>query len=74
MTTSVLPIRLPKDIDERLTKLAKITHRTKTFYVREAIISHLEDLEDIYYALDRLEKPGKILTSEDVEKKLGLED
>jgi RHH-type rel operon transcriptional repressor/antitoxin RelB len=51
----MLAIRLPEDIEERLEKLAKRTGRTKTFYAREAILEHLEDLEDIYLAEKRLE-------------------
>ena len=37
-------------MEERLTKLAERTGRTKTFYAREAIEQHLEDLEDYYRA------------------------
>ncbi len=71
---SMIAIRLPADIDERLTALAKRTGRTKTFYAREAIIAHLEDLEDVYIALERLEHPDKRLSMEEVEKGLGLDD
>ena len=46
----MLTIRLPADIEERLEQLAKATGRTKTFYAREAILRHLEDLEDVYLA------------------------
>ena len=46
----MLAIRLPLPIEERLEKLAKRTGRTKTFYVREAILAHLDELEDIYLA------------------------
>ncbi len=51
----MLAIRLPEDIEERLEKLAKRTGRTKTFYARQAILEHLEDLEDVYLAEKRLE-------------------
>jgi RHH-type rel operon transcriptional repressor/antitoxin RelB len=34
--------------------LAQETGRTKSFYVREAILEHLDDLEDIYLAEQRL--------------------
>ena len=44
----MLAIRLPEDIEERLDKLAKRTGRTKTFYARQAILEHLDDLEDVY--------------------------
>jgi RHH-type rel operon transcriptional repressor/antitoxin RelB len=46
----MLAIRLPENIEKRLARLAKRTGRTKTYYAREAILQHLEDLEDIYYA------------------------
>ncbi len=46
----MLAVRLPEKIEKRLDRLAKRTGRTKTYYVREAILQHLEDLEDIYYA------------------------
>ena len=46
----MLAVRLPKDIETRLEVLAERTGRTKTFYVREAILDHLEDLEDAYLA------------------------
>jgi len=46
----MLAVRLPQSIEKRLEKLAKRTGRTKSFYVREAIVQHLEDLEDIYLA------------------------
>jgi RHH-type rel operon transcriptional repressor/antitoxin RelB len=46
----MLAIRLPEAIEKRLDQLAKSTGRTKTYYAREAILAHLEDLEDIYLA------------------------
>ena len=50
----MLAIRLPETIEKRLEKLAKRTGRTKTYYAREAILQHLEELEDIYLAERRL--------------------
>jgi len=46
----MLAIRLPESIEKRLDRLAKRTGRTKTFYAREAILRHLQDLEDVYEA------------------------
>ena len=40
----MLAIRLPAAIEKRLERLAKRTGRTKTYYAREAILRHLEDL------------------------------
>ena len=41
-------LRLPKDIEERLDYLAKVTGRSKTFYMIDAICEYMEDLEDAY--------------------------
>ena len=69
----MLAIRLPNEIEKRLDSLAKRTGRTKTFYVREAIVQHIEELEDIYLSLGRLEKPAKRWSLEDLEKEIDLD-
>jgi RHH-type rel operon transcriptional repressor/antitoxin RelB len=60
----MLAIRLPATIERRLGRLAKRTGRTKTYYVREAILQHLEDLEDVYLAEKRLAevRAGRVRT------------
>lgn len=74
----MLAIRLPEDIEKRLDKLARRTGRTKSFYVRQAILEHLDDLEDLYQAERVLERirSGEEATIplEDVLKRHGLED
>lgn len=52
----MLAIRLPHSVEKRLEKLARRTGRTKTYYAREAILEHLEDLEDLYLAEGALER------------------
>jgi RHH-type rel operon transcriptional repressor/antitoxin RelB len=52
----MLAIRLPEAIEKRLNKLARRTGRTKTFYAREALLEHLDDLEDLYLAEASLER------------------
>lgn len=64
----MLSIRLPENIQKRLDLLAQKTGRTKTYYAKEAIIAHLEELEDIYIALDRLEKPTKRWSLSELER------
>jgi RHH-type transcriptional regulator, rel operon repressor / antitoxin RelB len=68
----MLAIRLSPDIEKRLDELSRKTGRTKTYYAREAIIEYIDDLEDYYLATNRLEKPGRRWTMEEVEKELGL--
>lgn len=69
----MLAIRLPEDIERRLTKLAEKTGRTKTFYAREAIVSHLEELEDTYLAASRAKRPQKRWTQDELEAELDLD-
>ena len=47
-------LRLPDDVSRRLQQLADRTGRSKTFYMIEAIQEHLDDLEDLYLAEQRL--------------------
>ena len=63
----MLAIRLPEDIENRLNALASKTGRTKTFYAKEAILQHLEDMEDKYLAIERLENPSKRWTLDELE-------
>ncbi len=71
---SNLSIRLPADIDNRLDHLASETGRTKTYYVREAIIEYIDKLEDIYLALGRFEKPSsRRWTLDELEEDVDLE-
>ncbi len=74
----MLAIRLPQSVEKRLEKLARRTGRTKSFYAREAILQHLEDLEDIYLAERALERirngEDDTIPLEDVMKRHGMED
>ncbi len=47
-------LRLPDEVAQRLNRLADRTGRSKTFYMIEAIREHLDDLEDLYLAEQRL--------------------
>jgi RHH-type transcriptional regulator, rel operon repressor / antitoxin RelB len=74
----MIGIRIPKSVGERLENLAKSTGRSKTYYIREAIMTHIDDLEDIYLAeqvLERVRRGEETVSSlDEVEKRLGLED
>lgn len=76
--THMINFRADDALHARLERLAKLTGRTKTFYVREAVASYIDDLEDIYLAdrvMDRItageERVHSLL---DVERDLGLAD
>jgi RHH-type rel operon transcriptional repressor/antitoxin RelB len=70
---ATLSVRLPEAIYKRLSRLSEKTKRTKTSFVNEMIEESLAEYEEAYTALDRLnEKNAKYLTSEELEKELGL--
>jgi RHH-type rel operon transcriptional repressor/antitoxin RelB len=71
---TMLAIRLPKEIEDRLEALARQTGRTKTYYARQAILEYLDDLEDYYLAVARLEENLPAIPLEEVERQLGLAD
>ena len=74
----MLAIRLPADVEHRLHKLAQRTGRSKTFYAREAIVEHLDDMEDLYLAEQQMTeiRAGQLKTVplEEVMKRYGMED
>ena len=47
-TNMPMSLRLPAQIEDRLAALATLTGRSKTFYAIEAIIEHIDDLEDAH--------------------------
>jgi RHH-type rel operon transcriptional repressor/antitoxin RelB len=69
----MLSVRLTPKIEARLNRLAKRTGRTKAYYAKKAIEEFLEDQEDYFIALARLEDKLPGIPIEEVIKKLGLE-
>lgn len=74
----MLALRLPPEIEARLDELSRKTGRSKSSYAREAILEHLDDLEDIYRAeerLDALERgEADTVPLADLMKRYGVED
>lgn len=74
----MLSVRLGDELETRLEALAKATGRSKTYYVREALIQKLEDMEDLYLAETVLERirsgEEKTIPLADLERELGLAD
>jgi RHH-type transcriptional regulator, rel operon repressor / antitoxin RelB len=69
----MLALRLPPDIEKRLEELAARTGRTKSFYARQAILAHLDELEDSYLAQERLRARGPRVSLEELEKEFEAE-
>lgn len=71
-------LRLPDATYDRLQALAGRTGRTATYYIKEAIEAHLDDLEDVYLAEQAAERirggEERTHTLDEVERELGLAD
>lgn len=72
----VVAVRLPEDLERRLGELSRHTGRSKSFYVRQALEEHLEDLEDQYWADEAVKQwqasGGKTRSLDDLKGELGL--
>jgi len=68
----MLAIQLPPDVEQRLKVVAERTGRSQSEHAREAILRYLEDLEDALIALERLERPERRWTLDDLERELDL--
>jgi RHH-type rel operon transcriptional repressor/antitoxin RelB len=69
----MLTLRLPKQIEERLERLARRTGRTRSCYVKLAIQEFLDDQEDYLTAIYRLQRSLQGLPLDEVERRLALQ-
>ena len=74
----MLSVRLPEDIEKRLDALANATGRSKSYYVRAAVMAKLEDMEEIYMAEAVMERLAsgeeKTYPLAELERELSLAD
>ena len=67
-------VRLPDELAARLEQLARVTRRSKTSFIVEALERHLEECEDLELALSRFRSPdAEWVDHADVRRELGLE-
>jgi len=69
----MLAVRLDSSMESQLDNLARETGRSKSYYVKQAIETFLEDREDYLLALAVLERNEPTRTLEEVRKDLGLD-
>lgn len=68
-----ISIRLPEKLAKELKNMAKSMERSKSFLIREAISTYLEEYSDYQIALDRLlDKDDEIIESSELRSRLGL--
>ena len=73
----MLAVRLSEDMSNRLSALSLMTNRPKSFYVKEALSTYLDEHEETYKAIaeyeDQKRRGGLKLTSlEEVKRKYDL--
>lgn len=68
--TILKAFRLPSVLVNRLSSLAKSTHRSEKFYVEEALTHYLEDYADAQIAKDRFNGPKlRIISGAELKKR-----
>jgi RHH-type rel operon transcriptional repressor/antitoxin RelB len=74
----MISMRLTPELEARLDALVKRTGRTKTYYIREAITEHIDELEDVYLADQRVAdlRAGRsdLISFEEMAARYGLDD
>jgi RHH-type rel operon transcriptional repressor/antitoxin RelB len=67
-------IQIPDELANQIEQGAQRAGETYDAFLREAVLSRLEELEDMAVATERLKNPAERLSFEQVKKNLGLDD
>jgi len=69
----MISVRLDSELENRLNAIAKLTNRSKSFFIKEALREYLEDIEDVLEAKERFSDPKReIITLEELKKELNV--
>lgn len=76
---SAVNVRLPDQLNNQLTSIAKTLHLPKSHLIRQAIREYMRELEEDARDVAIAEKvlansTGELIPWEEIEKKYGLED
>ena len=67
-----ISVRLPEGLARRIGQVASATERTKTYLIRKAIETYLDEYADYQIALDRLrDKDDRIISGTELRERLG---
>jgi RHH-type transcriptional regulator, rel operon repressor / antitoxin RelB len=67
----MLALRLPKELEERLEYMAKMTGRSKSAFARQAIMDNIDELEDTYLLKQAIaDDDGTRISLPEIEAKL----
>jgi len=69
----MISVRLDEELEKELEKLAKLTKRPKSFFVKEALREYLQDIKDVLEAKERLSDPKReLLTLDELKRELDV--
>ncbi len=74
IVTTLVAVRLPDYLENKLSNLSKKTGRSKSYYLKKALEKYLEDKEDYHLAVARLEENNPRISYEEIRKELELDD
>lgn len=68
-----IAVRLSKGESKALNSVVRLTERTKTYILKEALHSYLKEYVDYQIALDRLnDKDNAIISTKEMRKLIGI--
>jgi RHH-type transcriptional regulator, rel operon repressor / antitoxin RelB len=71
--STVISVRLPKNLADQLDNIAEETERPRSYIIQKALESYMEDYADLQVALDRLhDKADPVISGKQLRKSLGL--
>ena len=71
---ATISIRIDDDVKQRLNGMAELTGMGRSAILREAIRDRMEELEDLLVVKERLARPFRSVSNDQVWKALGIED
>jgi RHH-type rel operon transcriptional repressor/antitoxin RelB len=71
--SKAISIRIPDELDSKLSEIAKETERPKSFHVQKALGTYLAELADLQVAIERLrDTSDPVISLEQMRKELEL--
>jgi RHH-type transcriptional regulator, rel operon repressor / antitoxin RelB len=64
--SGAISVRLPEELVEKLDRLAESLNRSKTYIIKRALQEYLEEYEDYFIALHRLNDKDEVVSAKEL--------
>jgi RHH-type rel operon transcriptional repressor/antitoxin RelB len=64
--SGAISVRLPEELIEKLDRLAESLDRSKTYIIKRALQEYLEEYEDYFIALHRLNDKDEVVSAKEL--------